>query len=200
MRLGTHHTEETRAKISGENHHMYGKHHSEETRAKLSSALSGENSPWYGKFGENSPMYVNKETRAKISAANRGKQHSEETLAKMSGENNHRWKGGISFEPYCPKFNDDLKRRIREFFGNQCVMCGEPNANGVALSCHHCSYDKDMCCNGKRVQFAALCKRHHAMTGCGDRQRWENMLHRVIDEIWDGKSYFTKEEYDHRKL
>jgi hypothetical protein len=29
-----------------------------------------------------------------------------------------------------------------------------------------------------------------------DRERWESMLHRIIDEIYDGKSYYTKDEYE----
>ena len=133
------------------------------------------------KLGINNPRY--------------GKHMSPETIIKVSGENSVHWKGGISFEPYCPKFNKDLKKRIRAFFKNQCVMCGEHNWNGHELSCHHVTYNKNMCCDGKQVRFAALCNRHHSMTNHGDRQRWEDMLHRSIEEIWDGKSYFTKEEY-----
>lgn len=119
----------------------------------------------------------------------KGSHHTEKT------KNNPLWRGGISFEPYCPKFNDNLKKRIREFFENQCVLCGKPNPTMEALSCHHVTYNKEMCCDGQPVRFAALCHKHHTMTTKGDRQRWENMLHRSIEEIWDGRSYFTKEEY-----
>ena len=75
---------ETRAKMSaakkGENNPNYGKKGktpSLETRAKLSAAMKGENNPNYGKTP--SP-----ETRAKLSAANKGKTHSPEAKAKMS--------------------------------------------------------------------------------------------------------------------
>jgi len=175
-------SQEARAKLSASNK---GKHPSEETRQKLSNASKGRT---------HSP-----ETRLKLSIANKGKVLSSEQRAKLAsycGEKASNWRGGISFEPYCPKFNENLKLRVREFFENECLMCGTTeNENGKRLSVHHVTYDKMICCDGKPVCFAALCIRCHAKTNGGDRQRWEDMLHRAIDEIWDGKSYFTKEEY-----
>jgi hypothetical protein len=46
---------------------------------------------------------------------------------------------------------------------------------------------------GKPVHFAALCNYHHSKTNF-ERERWEAMFHRAIDEIYNGRSYFTKEE------
>ena len=104
--------------------------------------------------------------------------------------------GGISFLPYCPKFNENLKHRVREFFENRCVMCGKHQAEcNRKHAVHHISYDKMVCCNDMPVYFAALCTSCHSKTNNKDRQRWENMLHRCIDEIWNGKSYLTKEEH-----
>ena len=88
-------SEETRAKLSGENHPLYGKTgedhprygkaHSAETRAKISVSLLGENNP---NFGKSKTM----EQRAKISAALIGNIITVATRAKlsakMSGENN----------------------------------------------------------------------------------------------------------------
>ena len=54
-RLGSTHTEETRAKqaagMMGEKNSMYGKKriHSEETRAKQAAGVKGEKNPRYGK-------------------------------------------------------------------------------------------------------------------------------------------------------
>lgn len=105
------------------------------------------------------------------------------------------WKGGISFEPYCPKFNDDLKKRVREFFDNKCILCGNPKElNGKNLHVHHVEYNKQACCDGLPVHFAALCIHCHMKTNF-DRTRWENIMHIIIDEIYDGRSYFTKEEF-----
>ena len=46
---GKSHSPESKALISGANHHMYGKSHSNETRVKISDALTGPNNPMYGK-------------------------------------------------------------------------------------------------------------------------------------------------------
>lgn len=201
--VGHPHTPESRAKLSaalsGENNPLYGRSPSVETRVKLSAALSGENHPLYGK-------HLPIETRAKLSAAHLGKPkphtgrpHTPESRAKLSaansGEKSPKWRGGISFEPYCLKFNKDLKRRIRAFFDNQCVLCGKSNTeNKKDLCCHHVEYNKKACCDGKPVHFAALCSSCHSGTN-QDRDRWEAMMHLIIDEIYSGRSYFTKEEF-----
>jgi hypothetical protein len=152
-----------------------GKKHTLESRMKISMSTAGKNHPNYGKT---TPPDV----KAKIS------------MSKM-GEKNGRWLGGISFEPYCPKWNKDLRRRIRAYFNYQCVACGKDQLEeSRQLSCHHVEYNKKACCDGKPVHFAALCYRCHAKTN-SDRERWENMLHRIIDEMWEGRSYFTKEEW-----
>jgi len=112
----------------------------------------------------------------------------------VSGSNHPNWKGGISCKPYCPKWTKELRRRIRAFFNYECVTCGKTTAeNGKQLSCHHVTYDKNACCDEKPVQFAALCMRCHVKSNY-ERSRWEAMLHRIIDEIYDGRSYYTREE------
>ena len=121
--------------------------------------------------------------------------NAQELIKTQSGEKSTNWRGGLSFEPYCPKFSKDLRRRIREFFEHRCICCGKHETElKQKLSCHHVEYDKTACCTGMPVHFAALCRKHHATTN-HNRERWESMLHRIIDEIYDGKSYYTKEEY-----
>jgi hypothetical protein len=170
---------------TGVNHHNYGKHLSDETKEKIAEALRGEKSQFYGKFGENHPMY--------------GHVYSDEDIQKMCQsrklDKHPNWKGGISFEPYCPKFDDYLKLRIRMFFDNRCVVCGKTKEENMQeLSCHHVEYDKSACCHGRPVHFAALCIGCHGATNW-DRSRWEAILHRIIDEIYGGKSYWTKNEF-----
>jgi hypothetical protein len=63
------------------------------------------------------------------------------------------------------------------------------------LHCHHVEYNKQACCDGEPVHFAALCNNHHGESNF-DRARWEAMLHRIIDEIYGGRSYYTKEEWE----
>jgi len=116
-------------------------------------------------------------------------------MSNACGKNGRNWQGGISFKTYCPKFNEDLKRRIRAFFNYECVTCGKTTAENIRqLCCHHIEYNKDACCDGTPIQFAALCMKCHVKTNA-DRQRWESMLHRIIDEIYQGKSYYTKDEW-----
>ncbi len=195
----------------------YGRHPTEETRKRLSLSKSGENHPWFGKHHTpeelakiskgNKGKAVSQETRDKMSKIARdrknnpmfGRHHSPVTRAKISkavsGENGGHWKGGISFEPYCPKFNADLKRRIRAFFDHRCIICGKgATDNGQNVGCHHVEYNKQACCDGKPVHFATLCRSCHSITNF-DRERWQSMLHIIIYEVYDGKSYFTKEEW-----
>lgn len=111
------------------------------------------------------------------------------------GAGNPNWKGGISYEPYCPRFNNDLKQRVREFFNNECIICGRnKHDNKKNLSVHHVEYNKQACCDGKPAHFAALCSKCHAKTN-SNRARWEYILHIIIDEIYYSRSYYTIEEY-----
>lgn len=161
---------------SGKNHPMYGKCHSIEARKKLSDSHKG---PRPNRVGKHHSFA----TRIKLSNA-------------LSGEKGPGWRGGISFEPYCPKFNNELKLRARAFFDHRCMICGKDETiNGKCLSIHHVEYNKAACCDGKPVQFAALCHSCHSKTN-HDRARWEAMLHRIIDEIYEGRSYYTKEEWE----
>lgn len=110
------------------------------------------------------------------------------------GKNASNWRGGISFEPYCPKFNDEFKERVRLFFKRECIICGKSEYDSHEKLCvHHVEYNKQACCDGKPVHFAALCRSCHSKTN-GNREWWEDIIHRIIDEIYDGRSYYTKEE------
>jgi hypothetical protein len=204
---GRHLSPETKAKLAianAGNNNLLGYKHSPESRAKMSASHVGR------KYSPLSPDHKAKiaiaktgghhtpETKAKISSAQKGKPRgpiTTERWMKISGEKSPMWKGGLSFEPYCPKFNRDLKKRIRAFFNHQCVICGKTTEeNTKSLACHHVEYNKRACCDGMPVHFATLCACCHTKTN-HDRSRWEEMMHRIIDEIYNGKSYFTKEEW-----
>lgn len=104
---------------------------------------------------------------------------SEETRKKrserMSGPNNPNWKGGIKSAPYCPKFTDYVKERVRDHFNRECVLCGKPeHKNDQRLAVHHVNYDKGQGCSGEWL-LVPLCKICHGKTN-GNRDYWETMF------------------------
>jgi len=157
------HTEETKKKMSesrrGKKHYNYGKHLSEEQKKKISESRIGEKHPNYGKRGEQCPMY--------------GKHHSEEYKKRMSeimrGEKNPSWQGGISFEPYCEKFNNQKKEEIRNQYDRKCYICHKHENDNITktgkqekLCVHHIDLDKEQGCNGKQWKLVPVCRKCHA--------------------------------------
>jgi len=110
------------------------------------------------------------------------------------------WQGGISYEPYCHKFNDDFKHNVRTFFDNKCVLClyeeVETPPQKRAFCVHHVHYDKQSLCNDTSPRmFAPLCDGHHAMTN-GNRKFWEDLLSEIITDVYIGRSYYSEEEWN----
>jgi len=127
--LGYRHSEETRHKIGKANKvRSTGKKQSEKTIRKRSEAMKGKNT------------YIrNKDIRHRMSIAKQGKNHPN-------------WQNGISFEPYCHKFNNQLRSKIKERDNYQCQMpdCLCTQLDSLALhrkrlSVHHIHYDKPNC-------------------------------------------------------
>jgi hypothetical protein len=210
---GRHHSPETREKLSAA---MRGRHPSPETRAKLSAAMRGRHhSPetreklrqaHLGKY--HTPETREKlsaamwgkhptlETRAKIGAANLGKHHTPETRERMSGERNPNWNGGSSYEPYCPKFNEAFKERVRSFWGRTCCLCLAPE-NGQRLSVHHVHANKEACCDERSPrQFVALCASCHSKIGGARKAKAEEYrIHfQEMIALRGGRSYLMPGE------
>jgi len=90
MFKGRRHTEETKRKMSLNNKRtMLGKHQSEEARRKMSIAHKGKPSHRKGKHG-----MLSQETLRKMSEAQTGRKHSEETKQKMRETQRKRF-GGV---------------------------------------------------------------------------------------------------------
>ena len=212
--FGKHPSEETRIKMSisnsGKNNPNFGKSITEKQREKLSLAMRGENHPNYGKhLSEATRKKISEEisevqkgrkptleTRIKLSEHAKGRKLSPESRKKIGdairGEKNSRWKGGISFEPYCPKFTKEFKERVRAFFGYICIECGVPQ-NGVKLAVHHVNFNKKTCCDSSIPLFVPLCQSCHTKTSY-NREYWILRFTEIIEGFYQGKCYFTENE------
>jgi hypothetical protein len=117
-----------------------------------------------------------------------------------SGYKSSTWKGGISFEPYCPLFNKIFREKVRSFFGRKCIECGKLEINNfigsrknyTLLAVHHVSYDKKTCCKeGELVndrQFVVLCNSCHTKTNF-NRTYWTQHFKEIISSKFNGKCY-----------
>ena len=95
-------------------------------------------------------------------------------------ENHPNWQGGISFEPYCHKFNDKFKEKIRDQFNRECYLCGKSELdNKCKLSIHHVNYDKNTLCNDIKPLFVPLCRSCHGKTS-RNKQYWETLFTAMI--------------------
>lgn len=153
----------------GEKHPIFGKHRSEETRKKISKSHTGIVIPHTHEQDKKIReaairMWQNPKFREKI------------IKALPRGENHPQWKGGISFEPYCSKFNEALKEEIRDKFGRVCFLCPKTEEeNGQKLSVHHTDYNKEQGCNGIRWLLVPLCRSCNAQVN-HNRDYWWNFI------------------------
>jgi len=142
-------------------HPMLGKKHSLRSRKKMSMIRrkkfkSGEIvHPMSGKhLGEKTKRKLSMTFRegfasGKIVHPMLGKNHSLESRRKMSlakkniyfGEYNPNWRGGVSFVPYSPEFNDLLKEKVRNLYNRICLICFKSESDR-RLDVHHVDYDK----------------------------------------------------------
>jgi hypothetical protein len=110
-----------------------------------------------------------------------------EIAHRRKGENAPNWKGGKSFEPYCPKFNKELKEKVREAFGRKCLVCGKTEfENRRRLAIHHVNYDKEQGCRGKSWLLVPLCSNCHTKTN-NDRVFWEEKISEILRGLHDEK-------------
>ena len=175
---------EQREKISRS---LTGRHPSEETLKKLSAvSATRKGKPRSKEICEHiskgrKGIVFTEEHKQKLSAARKGR---------FCGENHPAWKGGISFEPYCVKFNDDFKERVRSFFNYHCVECGKPQMKEKLLV-HHVNFDKQTCCNDAVPLFVPLCRSCHSKTNF-NRGYWQDRFTRLINEQNGGMCYYPK--------
>jgi len=116
---------------------------------------------------------------------NKGIPANREHLEKLMGglhrwvKNNHypNWKGGISFDPYPPEFNDRLKYKIRKRDNFTCQFPGcQTKENGRAHDCHHINYQKN---DNEETNLITLCYKCHMKTN-GNRDYWMNYFQEYL--------------------
>ena len=139
-------TEETKKKISLANK---GKIRSEEVRKRMKITRKGRK-PMLGK-------HHSKETKLKMSQAKKGKNNNMYDIH-LLGEKNGNWRGGKSFEPYTPDFNQQLKDRIRVRDNFICQLCGVPELEcDRRLDIHHIDYNKQNCKEDNLITLCLSC-------------------------------------------
>jgi hypothetical protein len=106
------------------------------------------------------------------------------------------WYGNVRYNDvpqYCEKYNENLRRRVRAYFGHRCFECGMPQL-GINLSIHHVHYNKKTCCDGSPNDLVPLCLACHAATNT-NRDYWEkHFTHMLYSGNPSGKCFFTREE------
>jgi hypothetical protein len=173
--------------VTGDKNPFFGKHHSSD--AKLRISLSKLN------------KHPSKETRLKMAVSHTGIKRPDQS-ERMCGENNPLWQGGISYEPYCPKFNLRFKVRVRARYDYKCAECEKTTKdNGRELDVHHVDFDKKTCCKtGEKVgdrKFVALCMSCHSYATKDPVWAIKHYT-QLVDEKHCGKSYLTEEEMANR--
>lgn len=134
-------------------HGLRKKNVPESLRKRQAEAWKGSRNPMYGshRIGNANPMYGRR------------------------GPDNPQWRGGRSFEPYCPHFNQALKESVRDEFGRRCFLCGkDEKSNCRRHHIHHVDYNKGQGC-GQRWSLVPLCGSCHGKTN-KNRWHWFNLM------------------------
>lgn len=140
----------------------------------------------------------------------------------LRGENSPMWNGGLSYGKYCPDFRP-VRPRVRAWYEYRCMFpnceCGNDIvAIGVKpqLDVHHVYYQKEACCyhteegefvfdlgkdgkitvQGNPTKFVTLCRSANGKVN-KNRLYWAKYFENLINTKYDGKSYYTKEEFHH---
>lgn len=146
------------------------------------------------------------EVAAKISASLMGHEVTEITRQKIrenmpngSMENNGNWKGGISFKPYCEKFNSAKKKEVRDKYNNCDYLtgihrdiCNIVGGKIQELSIHHFDYNKMQGCDGHKWKLIPVSKRHNTIFN-GNRFFWEKLIEYSLE--YD-KEYYKDEKFN----
>lgn len=110
----------------------------------------------------------------------------------LVGEAHPNWEGGISFEPYCHKFNEALKEQVRNAFNRSCLMCDITESELIRnmqaaekrpckLHVHHIGAEKQQGCNGIAFHLVPLCP------SCHLKLHWKPELEKMLIKKYEQK-------------
>lgn len=182
-RIGFKHTEETKIKIGDIQRGKPKGPITEEHRQHLRDVV----------WSEERKLALSKSRMGIVFSDEHRKHLSESLIGVCAGSKHPMWKGGVSFEPYCQKFNDEFKERVRNFFGRICLICGKSEQdNNRKLAVHHILFDKNTCCNDTLPLFAPLCLSCHAKIKSIDHPYNQQLIDKIKSD-YKGMCYFPKE-------
>lgn len=163
-----------------------GKHHSESTKEKMRIKKLGicRSDETKQKISNNAKDNENYGMKNKHHTEESKKKMSKNLIGKCAGKNHYNWHGGISFEPYCPKFNEPTKRKIRERDGYICQMpgclCTQLESlllYNHSLNIHHVHYDKPNC----NPDLITLCHSCNTIVNY-NRDYWEKLFTNILNK------------------
>ena len=102
-------------------------------------------------------LALSEEWRTAKSLALTGRKLTPEAISDMTGPNNHNWRGGKSFEPYCQEmYIKEFKDSIKECDG---YKCQNPHCWGkcIILCVHHINYNKKNCQPANLITLCLSC-------------------------------------------
>jgi len=198
--LGKKHTSETKYKMSTtrkgrynqDKCYWFGKKRSDEDKEKMSEGQKGRIS--WNKGKTTIEQQIKYFFRRKVIPFRRLQyivsEEKKEILRQYTGEKASNWKGGISFEPYCYKFNEPKKEEVRNEYCRLCLNCGkDETANGRRQTVHHIDYDKEQGCKGKEFNLIPLCISCNSKANF-NRVHWEEHYKFVV-RLWKIKMVWT---------
>ncbi len=153
--------------------------YSEKTLEKMRKGRNSQRTEFKkGHIAWNKGKRRSKKVREEISKANKGKHLSINTEFKK-GIKHPCWQGGISFEPYSPEFNKQLKELIRQRDGYKCQLCGMPEIENIKkLDIHHIDYIKGNCLPNNLITLCSSCNGKVNF----NRDYWEEYFKEMILE------------------
>lgn len=122
--------------------------------------------------GVNNPFFNRRHTKStKIKISNKLK------ILLSNKENHPNWKGGTSFEPYSPDWDETLKSKIKTRDNNECQNHNCKSIKIIQLHVHHIDYNKKNCSESNLITLCVSC---HSKTNY-NRKYWEKFYSDIIN-------------------